>query len=406
MEVPHGQIIAGRPMVEERVQVASVQTLVRRLDKLAPPDMVVVDEAHHATAATYRTIIQHCPDSWLIGLTATPARMDGTGLDDIFDALVHGPELASLIEQGHLSPFRVFTPPTAISMKGVHTRAGDWVKEELEERMDSKTITGDAIEHYRRFVHPASCLVYCVSRQHARHVEAQYREAGLDALYVAGDTPKQVRDRAIEGFRFGSPRIISSVDLFGEGLDVPGLGAVQLLRPTQSLGLYLQQVGRALRREEGKSHAVILDHVGNVWRHGFPDDEREWTLEGRKRRAKAEGDGAPDLRQCKACFCVYRASLSFCPLCGAEAEVKSREVEQVEGQLVEVDELVRARLREQAKRKKKEQGRAGTLEDLVELALQRGNKVAWAGIVWAKRTGTNQGQAIGEAYRIAKEMRG
>lgn len=404
MEVPHGRIVAGHSLTKESVQVASVQTLVRRLDLVTPPDMIVVDEAHHATAASYRKILDHCPNSWVIGLTATPCRTDGTGLDDIFSGLVQGPLLTDLIEAGYLSPYRIIAPSEPMDMSGVHTRGGDWAKNEVEDRVDRATITGDAVDHYLKHVHPGTCLAYCVSRKHAHHVTEVYQGRGIDAVYVAGDTPKTERDAAIDGFRQGSPRVIVSVDLFGEGLDVPGLSAVQLLRPTQSLGLHLQQIGRALRIEEGKREAIVLDHVGNSWRHGLPDDEREWTLEGRKRRKKDEEEAALKLRHCPECFAIYAAHHRACPLCGHEPASELRKPpEQVDGQLVEIDPEEHRRRR----RRRMEQGMAQSLEDLVDLALQRGNKVSWAGIVFASRPGVtlSKKDAIRQAYAIAKKRK-
>lgn len=406
MDVPHGMIAAGKSMTTEPIQVASVQTLVRRLDKLKPPHLIIIDEAHHATASTYRKIVDFASTSWIVGLTATPSRTDGTGLSDIFDTLVRGPELAELIKRGFLSPYRIFSPPAPLDMTGIHTRGGDYAKDELAQMVDQSVITGDAVEHYKRFVAPRTCLVYCVSRAHAHHVEEAYRSAGVDALYVAGDTAKLERDAAIEGFRTGRPRVIVSVDLFGEGLDVPGLGAVQLLRPTQSLGLHLQQIGRALRIEEGKTEAIILDHVGNTWRHGLPDESRVWTLEGRKRKKSEET--APALRHCPECFCIFQASLPACPLCGWEAVGGREPPKVVDGTLEELTKEQReekiAKAREQVA-KKREQGQSD-LEGLVKVALRDGKKVSWAGMVYAgrKRVKMSKSQAIKEAWRIAREL--
>jgi len=404
LDVPHGSIMAGRTLTKEEVQVASVQTLVRRLDRVTAPDMIVIDEAHHATSPTYQKTLAHCPEAWTIGLTATPCRTDGTGLDSVFNALVRGPDLGDLIDQGWLSPYRIIAPSEPLDMTGVHTRAGDWAKNEIEDVVDQNKITGDAVDHYLKHVHPGSCLVYCVSRRHAHHVADAYQTRGLNAVYVAGDTPKVERDQAISGFRYGDPAIIVSVDLFGEGLDVPGLSAVQLLRPTQSLGLHLQQIGRALRIEEGKEEAIVLDHVGNSWRHGLPDDEREWTLQGKKRKKKDLEETVASLRHCPECFAIYPASKLACPLCGHKHTGASRkDPETVDGELKEIDPEEHRRRRQAAR----QQGRAETLEDLVALAEERGNKVSWAGMVYAsrKRNNITKTEAIRRAYAIAKKKR-
>ena len=403
MDVPHGAIAAGRTPTDEKAQVASVQTLVRRLGKLPSPKLIVIDEAHHATAATYLKILAAYPEARIVGLTATPERTDGTGLNAIFDSLVHGPELGELIDKGFLSPFRVFSPPSPLDMTGVHMRGGDYAKDEVAQVVDQTSITGDAVAHYMKLVAPKTCLVYCVSRKHARHVEAAYRAAGVPVAYVAGDTPKEERNKAIRGFRKGWPRVIVSVDLFGEGLDVPGLAAVQLLRPTQSLVLHLQQVGRALRVEEGKDEAVVLDHVGNTWRHGFPDDKREWTLEGKKRK-RNDDEAAVGLRHCPECFCIFPAALRECPLCGFVPKANARkDPKVVEGELEEI----RRKEIQEARDKRTEQGLAKDLEGLVALAIKHNKKISWAGIVYSSRRGANMDKrtAIRESYRIAKELK-
>lgn len=386
--VNHGVIMSGRTPTRHPIQIASIQTLVRRLGKLRPPDMLAIDECHHATATSYLKTIAACPKAFVIGLTATPSRTDGRGLGDVFEEIVDGPSVGELIERGFLSKYRVIAPREAMDVSSVHIRGGDFARGELSVAMDKRAIIGDAVEHYKKYVAPKSCLVYCVSRMHAQHVTEGYRDAGIDARYVAGDTEKSERVRIIRGFKAGRIPVIVSVDLFGEGLDCPGLTAVQLLRPTQSLGLHLQQIGRALRVEPGKDCAIILDHVGNTWRHGLPDDEREWSLEGRKKqKKKAADDAGPNIRHCEKCFAVFRAAPT-CPVCGHEIEVKGREVEEVDGELLEVDPEEHRQRRQQtaAQRRRKAQERAATagrdgvdlLEQLTVLAVERDYKPGWA----------------------------
>ena len=401
--VPHGFIAAGRSPSDHPVQLCSVQTLVRRLGKLRPPNLLAVDEAHHASAASYRKILAFANRSWVVGLTATPVRTDGAGLDDLFDDLVEGPSVAWLMERGFLSRYRVLAPPQAIDLTGVRKRAGDFARGELEAVVDQSAVVGDAVSHYQKYLgsRPGTpvCLVYCVSRVHARHVTEAYRQAGVNALYCAGDTPDGERKRIIEGFRHADPAVIVSVDLFGEGLDVPRLDAVQLLRPTQSLGLHLQQIGRALR-PDGDKVALIMDHVGNTYRHGLPDDEREWSLEGSKKKDGSEESG-PAVRGCDKCFSVYSSFLPRCPQCGHEPEVQARKgvPDEVEGELEEVDP------EEHRRRRKVEEYEAGDdLESWVKLAMERRHKASWAGIRWSLRTGVDRGTGIKKAQRLWREL--
>ena len=397
-EVPHGLIAGGATQTRDRVQVATIQTLARRVESMDAPDLLVIDEAHHSVAATYLKVLDAWRTAYVVGLTATPARTDGRGLGDVFESIVLGPRVAWLIEQGYLSRFRTLAPPSQVDTEGVHRRYGDFAKGEIEARVDRPVIVGDAIEHYRSLVR-GPCLVYCVSRSHAHHVEEAYRSHGIDAHYCAGDTLPKERKRIVEGFRSGRPPVIVSVDLFGEGLDCPGMAAVQLLRPTQSLGLHLQQVGRVLRPDEGKDVALILDHVGNSLRHGLPDWDREWSLEGVATKPGA-GESAPPIRSCPNCFSVYDARLPVCPVCGAAPPLPDRQPEQVDGKLEEIDSEA-LRLRQQ---RKYEERRADGLEALTRLAIERGYKPGWAAFRHAARTKQPAGPLVAEERRIRREI--
>jgi len=397
-------ITAGRVQTTDLVQVATIQSLIRRMHRLPKPKFIVLDESHHAVSASYRKLLDAYPDSYVVGLTATPCRLDGRGLDDIFDALVLGPTVSELTADGYLAPYRAYAPSPSMDFSGVHSRGGDWERRELEGLVDQSAIVGDAVSHYLRLVHPKTCLVYCVSRKHARHVEAAYRNAGIDARYCAGDTPKAERQAIVAGLKVGDPPVVVSVDLFGEGLDAPGLAAVQLLRPTQSLGLHLQQIGRSLRPEAGKDHAIILDHVRNCLRHGLPDWDREWTLEGRKRK-KNGGENAIGLRSCDQCFVIYPAVLGACPNCGwvPEPGAAQKLPNEVEGELVEIKKK-----RVQIARRR-EEGMTKGLEALVELGIERGYKPGWAGARHATRQGIKRStpefyKILNEARKLAKEM--
>jgi superfamily II DNA or RNA helicase len=223
-------------------------------------------------------------------------------------------------------------------------------------------------------------VVFAAGVANSQSIVAQFNAAGIRAEHVDGSMSVVERDAIVERFRRGETLILSNADLFGEGFDVPAIEAVILLRPTKSLSLYLQQVGRALRPMAGKSEAIILDHAGNSLRHGLPDDEREWSLEDRERRAKRDALDTP-VRQCTECFYVYRPAPK-CPQCGHAPPVQVREIEQIEGTLAEVKRI-------EPRAKFREQGRADSLEALIELGRARGykNPQFWARKVWASRQG-------------------
>lgn len=368
-----------------RAHVASVQTLVRRLDTVAAPTLLIVDEAHHgAKGSSWATVIAHWrkenPAMITLGVTATPERLDGKGLSDAFDDLVVGPSARQLIDAGHLAPYRVFAPP-APDMSSLHMRGGDYARNEAAALIDKPTITGDAVEHYRRHVNGAPAFAFCVSIAHAEHVADAFRSAGFRAQSVDGTMDKTVRRAIIKDFRDGRLNVLTSCDLIGEGLDVPGAHAAMLLRPTASLGLCMQQIGRILRPCEGKTHAIILDHVGNIRRHGLPDAEREWSLDGREERQRREGatPGTDSVRTCPECFAVSPSYSTTCRECGQPFPIKARKVEAVEGELLEMSpsEIEAARAKRHAAQ---EQGMADNLEKLTQLGRMRGMKdpAGWA----------------------------
>lgn len=368
--IPHGLVMGGAVTdPTQRVQIGSIQTIARRLSRLPKPDIIVFDEAHHMGARQYQDVFDAFPDAVKLGLTATPARLDGKGLGNWFQRLIEGPTVSLLIERGALSPYRLFAPATP-DLAGVKSLGGDYKRDALSKIMDRPSIVGDAVTHYQRLAHGKRAVAFACSIDHSRNIVAQFHEAGIAAEHVDGSMDTASRDSAIARFVRGETLVLSNVDLFGEGFDVPAIEAVIMLRPTQSLSLYLQQVGRALRPLEGKSAAIILDHAGNSLRHGLPDDEREWSLDDRLKRKRAAPAEVP-VRQCPECYRVYRPAPK-CPGCGFQTPVAARTVEEVDGVLAEIDA---AAVKREAKR---EEGRCQTLADWQALAARRGYSSGWA----------------------------
>jgi len=370
--VPHGLINPKyTPKYYETVQVASVQTLVRRLDKIPTPDLIIIDEAHHATAGQWNKILDYFPDAKTLGVTATPIRTDGKGLDSCFDDLVMGPSIMDLIELGYLAQPKVYAPPNDIDFASMRTQMGDFKKDDANEAVDRPTITGDAVAHYRKLCDGAPAVAFCVSVAHAHHVAEQFRGAGYLAESVDGSMSDEERVRILGGLDNGTVQIVCSCDIISEGTDIPKIAAAILLRPTMSEGLYLQQVGRALRVCDGKDYAVILDHVGNTKRHGMPTQDREWSLKGRKKKKRSEREEVNiGIAQCDNCFAVFSPA-PVCPECGEIIKETARKApEEVGGELVEVSAIVK-------KAARMEVGRARTKEDLVRIASERGYKKGW-----------------------------
>jgi DNA repair protein RadD len=375
--VRHGLIAAGRSMdLTAPVQVASVATLARRLHRL-PEDLfqlLVVDEAHHSNAGTWAKVLDHFHRARVLGVTATPCRCDGRGLGEWYGELVLGPSAAELTDAGHLARARVLAPP-GITLQGLRRRMGDYDMKQAAEMLSSGQAMGSPLAHYRQHLEGQTAIAFCCSVAHAEAVAALFNDHGIAAASIDGSMDAASRRLLLERLGTGTIKVLTSCSLIGEGVDVPSVAGCILLRPTQSLSLHLQMIGRCLRPAPGKSCAVVLDHVGNTLRHGLPTDEREWTLEGVSKRQR---EAAPSVRVCPACFAAMRSGTPECPECGHQFVPERRELQHVEGELQEVQ----AR---QARRAK--QSSAQSFEDLVRIGHRRGmsNPRGWARHVMAAR---------------------
>lgn len=376
-DIPHGIVAPGfSPQPYAPIQIASIDTLRSRIKRgkpVPPADLYGIDECHHAVAPSWAAVADYYRDAYVLGVSATPERSDGKGLDSQFDALVCGPSVKWLIDNGHLSDYRAFAPNSP-DMTGVHTVHGEFDREETEAVMDKSTITGDAISHYLRYARGRKFIAYCVSIKHSIHTMEQFRAAGVDCWHVDGSTDRDERRMAMDDFRSGDLLGLTNCEIFTEGVDAPEAEVMIGLRPTKSLPLFLQMCGRVLRSVPGKT-ALLMDHGGNLQRHGLPDEDRIWNLQGRKARKKAEEDAVENVatRQCQTCFAVHRPAPQ-CPFCGHVYEAQPREVEERAGELVEIDkERVRHAMKEETRN-------ARTEEALIALGRSRGYKdpAGWA----------------------------
>lgn len=378
MNIGHGIIGAGfHYSGRQLVTIASIQTMKNFIHKIKKPSLIVWDEFHHLGAKSWEKIYNEFPGAYHVGLSATPIRLDGTGLGKFFQKMVFGPTVQQLIDLGFLSPYRIFAPGN-VDVSKVHSRMGDFISSELAATIDKPTITGDAINEYRKYADGKRAIVRGVSIEHSKHIAKQFNDAGIPSIHVDGKTPTESRDKAMESFRQGTTLVLSNIDLFSEGLDVPSVECVIDLRPTKSLILWLQFCGRALRPMEGKT-AIIIDHAGNCQRHGFPCDDRHWDLKGRDKKVKE--DTGPMIRLCPKCFGANQSWRKECQYCKSAFVIQSREVDHVKGELTEVD------IQEIRKNKRMEEGMCKTLEELQELGKERGYKSGWAYARWSARQG-------------------
>ncbi len=275
--LPCGIIKAGYPVQEIfPVQVASVQSLIRR-KRFPAAGLVIVDEAHHAPSKSIVDIMAAYSDSKILGVTATPCRSDGQGFKYLFDSLVVGVSPAQLIEDGYLSKFKIFSSASKVNTKGIKKVGGDYNQGQLEDA--AQKIVGDMVPTYQKYADGKSNLVFAVSIEHSKEIVKAFREAGISAEHVDGETDDLKRDCIFNRFRNKETLVLSNVNVATEGTDIPGIESIQVARPTMSLILHLQMLGRGLRPSPGKEHCIIIDHTDNWAKHGLPDEEREWTLE-------------------------------------------------------------------------------------------------------------------------------
>ena len=376
MPVPHGIIAANRSMdLSHAVQIASVQTVARRLH-LLPRDffqLLVVDEAHHTTAGTWARVIAHFSQAKLLGVTATPIRSDGRGLGAHYQAMVQGPTAAELTDAGFLATAKVLAPP-GFNATGLRKRMGDFDTKDAEQRVG--TILGDCIGHYRKHLLGQTAIAFCCSVAHAEAVAALFQSNGIAAASIDGTMDTSTRRELLQRLAVGDLKVLTSCALIGEGVDVPSVGGCILLRPTASVALHLQMIGRCLRPQPDK-HAVVLDHVGNTLRLGHHLEPRDWTLDGIPKRDR---EAAPSVKVCPTCFATAASAAQVCADCGHRFNPEVRELKQVDGELVEL-----------AVTRKREQGSAQSLDDLRQLAQQRGYKRGWAERVYEARLAKRHG---------------
>lgn len=350
-----------------RCAVAGVDTLVRRGKELShwlpTVKLWVIDEAHHVIRDNkWGAACQMFPNARGLGVTATPSRADGYGLgrhaDGVFDVMVLGPTMRDLIDQGYLTDYRIFAPPSTLKRDEIHVSktTGDFNESEVRKAVassslvvpDEKQIIGDVVKTYLKIVPGKRTITFAPDVETGMKLAEQFNAAGVPAMCLSGKSDDDDRFNAMDRFERGEILQLINSQLFDEGLDIPCIEVVQDAYPTESYGRFVQRFGRMLRLLEGKLHGIYIDHVGNVARHGLPDAPREWSLDRRERRSSGKSDATP-VRTClnPECVSVYERYLNACPFCGTPIPPPAERngPEQVEGDLYELDPAVLEQLR-------------------------------------------------------------
>lgn len=387
----HGRCFVGP---DGLVVIGSIQTIVRRMADLVwlDPDLIVPDEAHLSLNRTNRRIIGELTarratrggaPTRVLGLTATPQRLDRQSFaredGGLYDVIVRGPEVADLMSWGNLAKYKAYAPPVElVAGADLGKRKGnDYDAQELERELDGPKVYGDVVEHYRRLSHGKPAVGFAPTTGSADRFTEAFKAAGYRAVTLDGQTDDSVRRRALQQLASGELDVIMSCALLIEGVDVPYATTALLLRRTESVALYLQAVGRVLRPHPKKQHAILLDFVGVIARHGLPDEPRDWSLKpAERKRAAASADkqepGIDTVANCPKCR-AYHLPGPVCPHCGHEyPKAARREAQQVDTELVEITEAEAERMR-QARRIA--QGQAKTVPELIAQGISRGRAI-------------------------------
>lgn len=366
-------------------RVAMILTEANRLGTYPKPSLIVTDEAHLSRSNSWVKVIEYY-DTYTVGFTATPVRLDGKPLGDIYDVLIEGVDTKWLIEHKRLAPYEYYAP-TAVDTSGLRVVAGDYVVSDLERLMNERSIYGDILESYKRFADGERTIAYCVSVSRARAVAEVFRNAGYRAEAVSADTPTKERDRIFEDFKNGRITIMCNVGIVSEGISIDEVTCCMLLRPTESVALGVQQMMRCMRYLPGKT-AKIVDCVGNYLQVGLPDDDREWSLNAPLRKRKQmDENGNFYIRCCPECYMTFKAA-PVCPFCNHTYPLHPKEIAtRTDIELKRITAEENAKLEELRKRNRVEQGKAQTYSELVALGRSRGyrNAGAWAAQVMRGR---------------------
>ena len=302
------------------VLVSSVFKIKNRLDQIQEPYLIVTDETHHAKAKTYMKIYQHFKNAKRLGFTATPIRLSGEGFTDIYSKMVEGPSVRWLIDNHFLAPFTYYSVPM-LDRKKLKKQQGEYTKKSVSDQLNAHdSIMGEVVKTYKEKADGQQAILYAHSVDFSKKYARQFKKAGIKAKHVDSKTPPEEREKIMDGFKKHQFQVLCNVDLVSEGFNVPDCNVVILMRPTESLTVFIQQSMRGMRYRPRKQ-SIIIDHVGNWSKHGLPDTEHDWTLNATKQQEET----APKLEECPKCKGVFKqwkvsrsavATRQTCPLCG------------------------------------------------------------------------------------------
>lgn len=378
--IPHSVICAGYPYRPwETIQVASVQSYVRRMHNLPQFEFGIFDEAHHCVSKTYIKIMDSSPHAHILGVTATPLRLDGKGMIEAgYTKMVNAAQMRELIADGSLVPPRVYTVPSCLDLERLRTRGGEYVPEDVDAEVDRARIIGNAVDTYKTYCPGALGAAFCSSVEKAKECADKFNAAGVPAASIDGAMPKQERRLIIEKYKHREILMLTNFGIITEGFDLPSIQAVFALKPSKSLAYFLQMAGRAARAEDGKGFYWFFDHAKLIGQPGFgmPDSDRYWELTG-----KVTSDTTQKHKQCVNCYLWNPANAQKCFGCGqsfAAGGGARKELKQADGQLLLVDDPSLIVTPSKAQELARAVSKARTYEDFLAIEKDRGYQSGWA----------------------------
>lgn len=388
--IPHGYIASGEDFDPfNKVYIASTDTVKLRLDKLRAPDLALIDETHYGGDGLDRVIKWlKSNGSYIIGLSATPWKSSGKGLGCWYDKMVVGPSIRWLIDNKRLSEYKAFAPQNP-DLSMIDIVAGDYAKGQLNERMEEdRVLIGNAVRHYKNHAMGKLGVTFGVSIKHSELLAQEYRNNGIPAMHMDGNTPEDKRIEISRAFAKRELLQICNAELMTFGYDLSSASGIKNVcietmndcQPTKSIAKQRQKNGRVLRYDVAPH--LIFDHANNIQEHGMPCDDIEWSLEDRKTNKRVSSERTLPARQCSSCSHVHTPK-PICPNCGFVYPVDSRDIEVVEGEL---QELNKEQIVLKKKKSRMEVGRALTIDDLKRIAKDRNYSPGWV-FVMAKKKG-------------------
>ena len=330
------RVLSGKKIISNPVMVAMIGTLKNRLDEISRPDLIIIDEAHHAVSNSWKKVILYFEDVLRIGFTATAERFDGSGLIEIFDTIIMGETASSLIKRGYLCGVKYYEGQNLKQeQEKIKVTRGDYDKKDQTTKMTKPVVIGSVVDEYRDKADGKPGIYFCASINHCEIMEKSFNDAGYRARTIKGDMKQSDRDDLLNGLVTGAVQVVLSCDVISEGVDVPLVAVIGFLRLSKSLGLAIQMLGRGLRpvytpgmpldtvaqrlasiAASTKPHCIVLDHCGLRHEHGWLLADRTYDLEAKKRSKRDDGCKKPESTVCPACSGVWPGLPDVCPDCG------------------------------------------------------------------------------------------